>query len=109
MTETRIPCEIIAINEGKTWNNIVVEQNASKKRLFFGKTKKDMEINVGDTAYLVVDVMQSEFSETPLRVTLYNKDGTKVDWTIIQPSQFNILRSCACSGGCSGTNGACSL
>jgi len=109
MTEERIPCEIIAVNEGKTWNNIVVEHKASKKRLFFGKTKKDMKINVGDTAYLVVAAMQSEFSETPLRVTLYNKDGTKVDWTIIQPSQFNILRSGACSGGCSGTNGTCSL
>ncbi|MHC1575194.1 MAG: hypothetical protein ACXQTY_05265 [Candidatus Methanogasteraceae archaeon] len=107
MTEKRIPCEIIAINEGKTWNNIVVEQKASKKRLFFGKTKKDMDINVGDPAYLMVDAMQSELSETPLRVTLYNKDGTKVDWTIIQPSQFNIQTSCACSGGCSGNTGTC--
>jgi len=40
-------------------------------------------------------------------VTLYNKDGTKVDWTIIQPSQFNIQTSCACSGGCSGNTGTC--
>ncbi len=91
MTEKRIPCEIVAINEGKTWNNIVVERKASKKRLFFGKTKKDMEINVGDTAYLVVEAMQSELPEAPLRVTLYDKNETKIDWTVIQPSQFNVL------------------
>lgn len=88
----KIPCEILSIAEGKTWNNIVVQRKVSKKRLFFGKAKKDLDINVGDEAYLEIEVMPSELTETPLRVTLHDKNGVKIDWTIIQPSQIDNIR-----------------
>ncbi|MCD6207509.1 MAG: hypothetical protein J7J06_05890 [Methanosarcinales archaeon] len=88
----RIPCEIVAIQEGKTWDNVVVQRKVSKKRLFFGKAKKDASINVGDPAYLEIEVMPSELPETPLRVTLYDMNDTKIDWTIIQPKQFDVGR-----------------
>jgi len=88
----KISCEILSIVEGKTWNNIVVQRKVSKKRLFFGKAKKDLDINVGDKAYLEIDVMPSELPETPLRVTLHDKNGVKIDWTIIQPSQIDTIR-----------------
>lgn len=88
----KVPCAIISIAEGKTWNNIVVQRKVSKKRLFFGKAKKDVDITVGDEAYLEIEVMPSELTETPLRVTLYAKNGVKIDWTIIQPSQIDTIR-----------------
>ncbi|MEA1868777.1 MAG: hypothetical protein U9N09_01275 [Euryarchaeota archaeon] len=88
----KIPCEILSIAEGKTWNNIVVQRKVSKKRLFFGKVKKDLDINVGDEAYLEVEVMPSELPESPLRVTLYDMNDVKLDWTIIQPSQIDNIR-----------------
>ena len=88
----KIPCEILSIVEGKTWSNIVVQRKVSKKRLFFGKAKKDLDINVGDEAYLEVEVMPSELPESPLRVTLYDMNGVKIDWTIIQPSQIDNIR-----------------
>jgi len=88
----KIPCEVISIAEGKTWNNIVVQRKVSKKRLFFGKAQKDLDINVGDEAYLVIEVMPSELPETPLRVTLHDMNGVKIDWTIIQPSQIDNIR-----------------
>ena len=90
--DKKIPCEILSIAEGKTWNNIVVQRKVSKKRLFFGKAKKDLDINVGDEAYLEIEVMPSELTETPLRVTLYDMNGVKIDWTIIQPSQIDNIR-----------------
>jgi len=88
----KIPCVILSIAEGKSWNNIVVQRKVSNKRLFFGKAKKDVEINIGDEAYLEIEVMPSELTETPLRVTLYNNNGVKIDWTIIQPSQIDTIR-----------------
>ncbi len=88
----KIPCVILSIAEGKTWNNVVVQRKVSKKRLFFGKAKKDSDINVGDEAYLEIEVMTSELPETPLRVTLYDMNGAKIDWTIIQPSQIDTIR-----------------
>lgn len=90
MTEKKIPCEIVSIREGKEWNNVIVQRKASKKQMFFGKARKDVDINVGDTAYLEIEVMASELSETPLRVTLYAENGTEIDWTIIQPSMFDV-------------------
>jgi len=88
----KISCEILSIAEGKTWNNIVVQRKVSKKRLFFGKAKKDLDINVGDEAYLEIEVMPSELPESPLRVTLYDMNDVKIDWTIIQPSQIDNIR-----------------
>ncbi len=88
----KIPCEILSIVEGKTWNNIVVQRKVSKKRLFFGKSKKDLDINVGDEAYLEIEVMPSELPESPLSVTLYDMNGVKIDWTIIQPSHLDNIR-----------------
>jgi len=88
----KIPCVILSIAEGKTWNNIVVQRKVSKKRLFFGKAKKDLDINVGDEAYLEIEVMPSELTENPLRVTLYDMNDVKLDWTIIQPSQIDNIR-----------------
>jgi len=88
----RIPCEIIEIREGKTWDNVVVQRKVSKKRLFFGKAKKDVAINVGDPVYLEIEVMPSELPETPLRVTLYDMNDTQIDWTILQPKQFDVGR-----------------
>jgi hypothetical protein len=88
----KIPCVILSIAEGKTWNNIVVQRKVSKKRLFFGKAKKDLDTNVGDEAYLEIEVMPSELTESPLRVTLYDMNDVKLDWTIIQPSQIDNIR-----------------
>jgi len=88
----KVLCEIVSIAEGKTWNNIVVRRKVSKKRLFFGKAKNDVDINVGDEAYLEIEVMPSELTENPLRVTLYNMNGVQIDWTIIQPSQIDTIR-----------------
>jgi len=90
-TTKQIPCEIISIEEGRTWNNVTVQRKSSKKRLFFGKARKDVDLNIGDTAYIEVEVMPSELPETPLRVTLYSEEGTKIDWTIIQPDVFNVV------------------
>ena len=88
----KISCDVLSIAEGKTWNNIVVQRKVSKKRLFFGRAKKDLDINVGDEAYLEIEMMPSELPETPLRVTLYDMNGVKIDWTIIQPSQIDNIR-----------------
>ncbi|HIE31766.1 MAG TPA: hypothetical protein EYP67_05215 [Methanosarcinales archaeon] len=91
MTQTKkIPCEIISVREGKTWNNVIVKQRSTGKQLFFGKVKKDMDIAVGAAAYMEVEAMASEFPETPLRVTLYDESGTKIDWVIIQPTMFDV-------------------
>ncbi len=90
--DKKIPCEILSIAEGKTWNSIVVQRKVSKKRLFFGKSEKDADINVGDEAYLEIEMMPSELPESPLRVSLYNMNGVKIDWTIIQPSQLDNIR-----------------
>ena len=89
-TNKQIPCEIVSVTEGKTWNNIVVKRKVSNKRLFFGKAKKDIDISAGDEAYIEVEVMPSELPETPLPVTLYDANGTKIDWTILQPKIFDI-------------------
>jgi len=89
-TNKQIPCEIVSVTEGRTWNNIVVKRKVSNKRLFFGKAKKDANVSPGDEAYIEIEVMPSELPETPLRVTLYDANGTKIDWTILQPKQFDI-------------------
>ena len=91
MTQVKkIPCEIISIREGKTWDNVIVRQKSTGKRMFFGKTKKDLDIAVGDAAYMEVEAMPSELPETPLRVTLYDENDTKIDWVIIQPAMFDV-------------------
>lgn len=89
-TNKHIPCEIVSVTEGKTWNNIVVKRKVSNKRLFFGKATKDVNVSAGDDAYLEIEAMPSELPETPLRVTLYDVNGTKIDWTILQPKIFDI-------------------
>jgi hypothetical protein len=91
MTQAKkIPCEIISIREGKTWNNVIVRQKSTGKQMFFGKVKKDMEIASGAAAYIEVEAMESELPETPLRVTLYDENDTKIDWVIIQPTAFDV-------------------
>ena len=89
-TTKQIPCEIVSVTEGKTWNNIVVKRKVSSKRLFFGKAKKDVAVSPGDEAYIEIEIMPSELPEAPLRVTLYAANGTKIDWTILQPKMFDV-------------------
>lgn len=91
MTQAKkISCEIVSIREGKTWDNIIVRQKSTGKQMFFGKAKKDLTIAVGDAAYIEVEAMASELPETPLRVTLYDENNTKIDWVIIQPAIFDV-------------------
>jgi hypothetical protein len=78
----RFECKVVSVVQNLAWKGITVEEVATKGRVYFGRVNGEFEINPGDTLYLGIRQVY-EMEDRTMRVTLYDSEDKKLDWTLL--------------------------
>jgi hypothetical protein len=78
----RFECKVVNVVQNLAWKGITVEEVATKGRVYFGRVNGELEINPGDTLYLGIRQVY-EVEDKTMRVTLYDAEDKKLDWTLL--------------------------
>lgn len=78
----RFKCKVISVIQNLIWKGVIVEENDTKGRVYFGRVNGEIEINQGDILYIGIKSIY-ELEDKTMRVTLYDSEDKKLDWTLI--------------------------
>jgi hypothetical protein len=78
----RFECRVMSVTQNLAWKGVTVEEVATKGRAYFGRVNGELEINPGDTLYLGIRPVY-EIEDKTMRVTLYDAEDKKLDWTLL--------------------------
>lgn len=78
----RFECKVVNVIQNLMWKGITVEENGTKGRVYFGRVNGELNINHGDTLYLGIRPVY-EVEDKTMRVTLYDGENKKLDWTLV--------------------------
>jgi len=78
----RFECRVLNVIQNLVWRGITVEENSTKGRVYFGRVNGELNINQGDTLYLGITPVY-EVEDKTMRVTLYDGEDKKLDWTLV--------------------------
>lgn len=78
----RFECRVLNVIQNLVWKGITVEENSTKGRVYFGRVNGELNINQGDTLYLGIAPVY-EVEDKTMRVTLYDGEDKKLDWTLV--------------------------
>lgn len=78
----RFDCKVINIIPNLLWKGVIVEENSTKGRVYFGRVNGEFNINYGDTLYLGIKPVY-EVEDKTMQVTLYDAENKKLDWTLV--------------------------
>ena len=78
----RFKCKVISVIQNLFWKGVIVEENDTKGRVYFGRVNGEIEINQGDILYIGIKPIY-ELEDKTMRVTLYDSEDKKLDWALI--------------------------
>ena len=78
----RFKCKVISAIQNLIWKGVIVEENDTKGRVYFGRVNGEIEINQGDILYIGIKPIY-ELEDKTMRVTLYDSEDKKLDWALI--------------------------
>lgn len=78
----RFECRVISVIPTLAWKGITVEEIATRGRVYFGRVNSELEISPGDILYIGIKLVY-EMEDKTMRVTLYDAEDKKLDWTLL--------------------------
>jgi hypothetical protein len=78
----RFKCKVVSAIQNLIWKGVIVEENDTKGRVYFGRVNGEIDITPGDILYIGIRPIY-ELEDKTMRVTLYDSEYTKLDWTLI--------------------------
>jgi hypothetical protein len=78
----RFKCKVISAIQNLIWKGVIVEENDTKGRVYFGRVNGEIDITPGDILYIGIRPIY-ELEDKTMRVTLYDSEDQKLDWTLI--------------------------
>jgi hypothetical protein len=78
----RFKCKVISTIQNLIWKGVIVEENDTKGRVYFGRVNGEIDITPGDILYIGIRPIY-ELEDKTMRVTLYDSEDIKLDWTLI--------------------------
>jgi len=78
----RFECKVINVIQNMIWKGMTVEEKNTRGRVYFGRVNGELDINQGDTLHLGIRPVY-EVEDKTMRVTLYDAEDKKLDWTLI--------------------------
>lgn len=78
----RFECVVMKAIKNLAWKGVTVEEKTTKGRVYFGRVNGELEVKEGDSLYLGVKPLY-EVEGKSMRVTLYDAENTKLDWTLL--------------------------
>lgn len=78
----RFECKVINVIQNLIWKGVTVQETSTKGRVYFGRVKGELDINLGDTLYLGIKPLY-DIEDKTMRVTLYDSENNKLDWTLV--------------------------
>ncbi|KCZ72994.1 hypothetical protein ANME2D_00053 [Candidatus Methanoperedens nitroreducens] len=77
-------CTVVRIAQAKGWRNVVVLDEKTKRKYFFGKViNPPPEINLGDELYIGYEDLPYELPGIKQKIILMTLDGFQLDWTMV--------------------------
>lgn len=77
-------CTVVRIAQAKGWRNVVVLDNKTDKKYFFGKViNAPPEINPGDELFIGYEELPYELPGIKNKIILMTLDGFALDWTMV--------------------------
>jgi hypothetical protein len=78
----RFKCKVVSAIQNLIWKGVIVEENDTKGRVYFGRVNGEIDITPGDILYIGIRPIY-ELEDKTMRVTLYDSEDKKLDWTLI--------------------------
>lgn len=78
----RFECVVINVIQNLIWKGITVEEKDTRGRVYFGRVNGELDINHGDVLHLGIRQIY-DIEDKTMRVTLYDAEGNKLDWTLV--------------------------
>ncbi|MFZ2499317.1 MAG: hypothetical protein ACP5N0_02885 [Methanosarcina sp.] len=78
----RFECTVISVIQNLIWKGITVEEKVTRGRVYFGRVNGEIDIKLGDALHLGVKPVY-EVEDKTMRVTLYDAEDKKLDWTLV--------------------------
>ena len=78
----RFKCKVISVIRNLIWKGVIVEENDTKGRVYFGRVNDEIDITQGDILYIGIKPIY-EVEDKTMKVTLYDSEDKKLDWTLI--------------------------
>jgi hypothetical protein len=78
----RFKCKVVSAIQNLIWKGVIVEENDTKGRVYFGRVNGEIDITPGDILYIGIRPIY-ELEDKTMRVTLYDSEYKKLDWTLI--------------------------
>ena len=78
----RFECQVINVIQNLIWKGLTVEEKSTKGRVYFGRVNGELDIKLGDTLYLGIRPVY-DMDDKTMRVTLYDAENNKLDWTLL--------------------------
>ena len=78
----RFKCKVVSAIQNLNWKGVIVEENDTKGRVYFGRVNGEIDITPGDILYIGIRPIY-ELEDKTMRVTLYDSEYKKLDWTLI--------------------------
>jgi hypothetical protein len=78
----RFKCKVTSVIQNLIWKGVTVEENYTGGRVYFGRVNGEIDITQGDILYIGIRPIY-ELEDKTMRVTLYDSEDKKLDWTLI--------------------------
>ncbi len=77
-------CTVTRVAQAKAWRNVVVKDNKTDRKYFFGKViNPPPEIKLGDELYIGYEDLPYELPGIKQKIILMTLDGFQLDWTMV--------------------------
>ncbi|MCD4704196.1 MAG: hypothetical protein K8R64_07905 [Methanosarcinaceae archaeon] len=79
----RFKCIVVNVIDSLNWKGITVEEVGSGGRVYFGRTKPEHNVSIGDKLFIGVKELDYGVEEMKVEVSLYDAEDNRLDWTFI--------------------------
>jgi len=79
----RFDCVVVNVIKNMTYQGVTVEDPYSNGRVYFGKVPADFDVQIDDVLFIGAKPLGEDKSHGSMEVYLFDKEGKKLDWTLI--------------------------